>query len=377
MSGTFDTTGITCSDPTATQQIADALRTNTSALVSCDGHQWSYCNWGSYGELWIDPPSLCSGANCPNPGYMIRPCIGNSNWGGVATATCSAPSQTLNLDFCGSSGCTLTGTPDPATVLSTIDQTYYFDNNLVNSIWHEPSDQIIGGHYSSNGYYSFAAGASGYPRFPDNDTGTQYDRMVHMPATNTAVRTDNNQYGSPYNRLYVGTIDAVTGALSGFATAVFLDGFTGDCNIISSSASEFLCFDGTAIRHYATAEGSANLTLASTVTLATAPAATCSGYCFGGTFGWDGMYYYFAYSGSSSTENRYQAYDSSGTLVGTYSATPSGGGVNSVYFDWSVCRYATHSGFGTRGGGSEYVWTGGTLDDDSQVYGPVSTYHTP
>ncbi|MBW2262432.1 MAG: hypothetical protein JRG91_10705 [Deltaproteobacteria bacterium] len=104
MSGSLDSTGITCTDSTAAQAIANALRTSTSAMVTCDGHTWAVCDrsgtLGPYTEIWIDPPSLCSGSNCPNPGRIIRPCIGNSNWGGVASRTCSGPSQTMTLEFC-------------------------------------------------------------------------------------------------------------------------------------------------------------------------------------------------------------------------------------------------------------------------------------
>jgi hypothetical protein len=111
ISGTYDTTGITCSDPTAVQAIANAMRTNTTGTWSCAGHQWHYCNrGGTYNELWLDPPSSCSGSNCPSPGYLVRPCIGNYNWGGVNTATCTSnPSQTMTVSFCGTGGGT-TGT---------------------------------------------------------------------------------------------------------------------------------------------------------------------------------------------------------------------------------------------------------------------------
>ena len=66
--------------------------------------------------------------------------------------------------------------------------------------------------------------------------------------------------------------------------------------------------------------------------------------------------------------------DQSGTFVSTYTAADTGG-INATYFDWSVGRYATHSGFGTRGGGTEYTWSGGTYDNDSQNYSPVSAVH--
>lgn len=98
MSGTYDMAGILCNDPTVTKNMAAALKGNSSYTASCNGHTWSNCARYS-GELWLDPPSQCSSANCPSPGYLIRPCIGNPNWGGVNTATCGGASQTMTLSF--------------------------------------------------------------------------------------------------------------------------------------------------------------------------------------------------------------------------------------------------------------------------------------
>jgi hypothetical protein len=103
MQGTDDTTGITCNDSTVTTNMATALANGTAYTATCNGHTWSNCN--RYGdELWIDPPSQCSVSNCPTPGYLMRPCIavsspGNVNWGGVNSATCSGPTQTMALTF--------------------------------------------------------------------------------------------------------------------------------------------------------------------------------------------------------------------------------------------------------------------------------------
>lgn len=100
MSGTFDTTGITCTDPTATQQIADLITSHTTGTVACDGHDWHYCvRVDETFDFWLDPPSSCSGSNCPDPGYIIRPKQQNSNWGGINSATCDAPSQSMKLEF--------------------------------------------------------------------------------------------------------------------------------------------------------------------------------------------------------------------------------------------------------------------------------------
>lgn len=97
--GTYDTTGQFCTDTVIAANYANALNTLTDYISpSCNGNVWELCNRYN-GEVWLNPPFLCSGANCPNPGYIIRPCIGNINWGGVNTPTCWAPNQRMTIVF--------------------------------------------------------------------------------------------------------------------------------------------------------------------------------------------------------------------------------------------------------------------------------------
>jgi PKD repeat protein len=99
--GSYDQTGKKCTDPTITKDMANALRTYTTYIsASTGGNVWSTCN-RYLGEVWINPPSSCSGSNCPSPGYIIRPGIGtgNQNWGGINTATCGGPDQWMELVF--------------------------------------------------------------------------------------------------------------------------------------------------------------------------------------------------------------------------------------------------------------------------------------
>ena len=79
--------------------LANALYTNVNYIspTACNGNVWSSCARYA-GEVWLNPPSLCNGSNCPT-GYIIRPNIGNSNWGGVNTATCGGSSQQMTLIF--------------------------------------------------------------------------------------------------------------------------------------------------------------------------------------------------------------------------------------------------------------------------------------
>jgi len=99
LSGSLDTTGITCTDPTVVNNMANALKTVTAYTGTCNGHTWSNCNRYN-DELWIDPPSQCDSANCPSPGYMLRACFGSANfWGCVNCDTCGAPTETVTLTF--------------------------------------------------------------------------------------------------------------------------------------------------------------------------------------------------------------------------------------------------------------------------------------
>jgi hypothetical protein len=92
--GSYDTTGVSCGGSSA-DAICKAIKNNGQGSWTCDGRTWTLCNRYE-GELWINPPSLCSGSNCPT-GYIVRPCIMSSNWGGVNTATCGGPSQNITV----------------------------------------------------------------------------------------------------------------------------------------------------------------------------------------------------------------------------------------------------------------------------------------
>ncbi|MCK9463843.1 MAG: hypothetical protein M0R80_29850, partial [Proteobacteria bacterium] len=97
--GDMDPVGYTCTDPTATQQIADMIRTTAATSISCGGHVWSQCDRYE-GEFWMDPPSVCDLSNCPNPGWIVRPCIGyNCYYSGLNSDTCGAPNQTITIEF--------------------------------------------------------------------------------------------------------------------------------------------------------------------------------------------------------------------------------------------------------------------------------------
>ena len=100
ISGSRDTTGFSCSDPALAQAIANNLRTNATATISCDGRNWNTGTCGTGIELSVGTATgVCT---CNNGNYTVRPQIAtgsNPNWGGIAGNTCSGPTQTITVDF--------------------------------------------------------------------------------------------------------------------------------------------------------------------------------------------------------------------------------------------------------------------------------------
>ena len=282
-----------------------------------------------------------------------------------------------------------TGTIDPATVFNTIERSYRY-NSCTNSIWNRQADVIVTGQScdavsgARNGYWAHAPAAT-YPANPNNDLSRPYSRLVQVPATDTVVFTvganDPSSRGSGDSsvaNIRVGTISRTTGLISNVQNAVFSDGYTGSCPLLSSSRTQVLCFDGaTTIRFYRTTQGSPTLAATGTVSLPqnlpnTARCPINAGqWCMGGTFAYDGAYFYFAEFQGGNANRSYFVFTATGTLVGVQNATGLGN-INGTYFDWSVGRYSTHDVFGVRVGGTEFGSGPGAV----HAFGPVSTAHT-
>jgi hypothetical protein len=92
--GTNDTVGVTCTDSGAPDQIAALLKSGTDGSVTCGTRTWRV---GACIGIELNAANVT--CECETPGYTVRPCVGNFNWGGVNTATCSAPSQTMTVTF--------------------------------------------------------------------------------------------------------------------------------------------------------------------------------------------------------------------------------------------------------------------------------------
>jgi hypothetical protein len=96
MLGTNDPTGITLTNPTYVAAIALALRTTTAyGPVSSNGYSWEVGSCGGSPYELTATGGICG---C-SIGYTVRPCIGNSNWGGINGATCGASTQTMTVIF--------------------------------------------------------------------------------------------------------------------------------------------------------------------------------------------------------------------------------------------------------------------------------------
>jgi hypothetical protein len=284
-------------------------------------------------------------------------------------------------------GFVTTRTPDPATVFNDLERTYRY-NNCTNSIWNRQADVIVSGQSCDAatrlGYWAHGPAAT-YPADPNNDLTRPYARLVQIPATDTVVftvgPTDDTSRGngdSSAPNIRVGTISRTTGLISNVQTAIFSDGYTGSCRLLSSSRTQLLCYDGSAtIRRYRTTIGSATLTAAGAVTLAQPLAAQAScpinsgQWCMGGTFAWDGAFFYFAQFQGGNANRTYLAFTEAGALVGTFAASGTGN-INGTYFDWSVGRYSTHDVFGVRSGGLQF----GPGSGATHVFSPVSPNHT-
>ncbi|CAN5600332.1 hypothetical protein BH09MYX1_BH09MYX1_63000 [soil metagenome] len=94
VSGTNDVVGRTCTGAGA-NTLCQALRNaGTVTNLACGGFTWNVGACGRQPEVSAQG-GLCA---CTSPtAYTVRPCIGNSNWGGVNSLNCNAPSQTLNV----------------------------------------------------------------------------------------------------------------------------------------------------------------------------------------------------------------------------------------------------------------------------------------
>ena len=102
LKGSNDETGITLNDPTAVNNIVNALKTGVALSVTAGGNTWNvgFCVTGDSLELNANAANVC---DC-DTAYVVRPCIGNldggnPNWGGINGPTCNTESQRMDVIF--------------------------------------------------------------------------------------------------------------------------------------------------------------------------------------------------------------------------------------------------------------------------------------
>jgi hypothetical protein len=178
-------------------------------------------------------------------------------------------------------------------------------------MWDRVSDQLIGADFSQNGYFAHATGADTALTTPDRDTAKKYDRLIITPSNRVVIHGGVDLYPAPAASFEVGMVDS-TGTISGLQTAVFSDGFSGLCQLVGGSATEFMCYDGSVIRQYTTTAGSAVLSLSKTINPAAGSPQISNSW--GGTFAFDGLSYYLPNGNSL----QYSVYQLDGSLQGTH-----------------------------------------------------------
>jgi cysteine-rich repeat protein len=93
MRGSNDGVGRVCNGVNA-NTLCQNLKNGTAIQLACDGFTWRIGTCGAGIEIGT-ASAICQ---CEN-NYVVRPCIGqgNPNWGGINSATCNGPSQTIEV----------------------------------------------------------------------------------------------------------------------------------------------------------------------------------------------------------------------------------------------------------------------------------------
>jgi hypothetical protein len=98
--GSRNETGLLLEDPDAVSTIAAAIHNNTFFSLNSSGQSWQgLFSVGLY--LEANSVTTASAGSCTNnsTNFNLRPCITNSNWGGINGPSCQAESQRIDLIF--------------------------------------------------------------------------------------------------------------------------------------------------------------------------------------------------------------------------------------------------------------------------------------
>ncbi|HHZ64772.1 MAG TPA: PKD domain-containing protein [Flavobacteriales bacterium] len=114
ISGDQDPVGRTCTDLTMVKQMAGSLKDGVAGIWTCGAETFAVGTGCSTGCAVVGEDIEFSGngtlCGCDNPGYTLRPAIGNGNWGGIAGITCGGVTQVMTVTFEFISFCTPTYT---------------------------------------------------------------------------------------------------------------------------------------------------------------------------------------------------------------------------------------------------------------------------
>jgi len=126
ISGSNDATGRSCTNPTTATQIANALSSGTTLTTTCDGNTWRVGTCGTGIELNSGTSNICQCGNAAT--YTVRPTLspGNRNWGGVNSATCNGPTQTMIVTVADTTAPTISINAPTVNEAATFDVTFQF-----------------------------------------------------------------------------------------------------------------------------------------------------------------------------------------------------------------------------------------------------------
>jgi hypothetical protein len=97
--------GYACAEANTANMIANAMRTQTSVIVTCGAQNWQYCATDNGGTLWVNGGTLCATNSCGGTGQAIlRPCVSDPSFttqyaAGVDTTACNGPTQSAVVEF--------------------------------------------------------------------------------------------------------------------------------------------------------------------------------------------------------------------------------------------------------------------------------------
>eukprot|EP00928_Gymnodinium_smaydae_P069471 TRINITY_DN5296_c0_g1_i2.p1 TRINITY_DN5296_c0_g1~~TRINITY_DN5296_c0_g1_i2.p1 ORF type:complete len:2437 (+),score=447.74 TRINITY_DN5296_c0_g1_i2:1023-7313(+) len=229
----------------------------------------------------------------------------------------------------------------------------------VGSIWHAHSRQLLVAFAQPAGYVNFSVNGppqqlhANYSLFSSSNRKSMpfaVSSLVWMNETGRYVVAPQSQTLAPHAaELRMGSV-AANGSLLAADPIDFSDNFTGRCLWQSSSSSDFLCFDGEAVRIWNTSATGQNVTFVRSVKLQglkVDPNATNSS---GGRFAYDGRFFFILRGNAGACLTEYGVYSSTtGTREGFFKLDEEAGAcAHGLYFDWSASRYSTHAGGGGK-----------------------------